>query len=221
MNASDGMGVGGSRGRVPPALSIRDEIPGDRESPAGVEGERRVVPQRAADLAVAAGDRKLGGGVVDACKVGWDREGGKPPGFLASLLESGEVVSIHLKDGLRFGEGMSGDGTIALEILEGFSQDHGNGTPVKGVPGGIELSDFGKLAQWGVVFDTKDAGALMCTGGAKSVRASVVSDPLGSCVGKILLLGGEGGGMAVSPNQIPPGSESLGEGGTNPCRHAV
>ena len=88
MDASDGMRVGGSRGRVPPALSIRDEIPGDGESPAGVEGERRVVPQGAADLAVAAGDRKLGGGVVDACKVGWDREGGKPPGILAGALAS-------------------------------------------------------------------------------------------------------------------------------------
>ena len=143
MDASDGMRVGGSRGRVPSALPVRDEVPGGGESPAGIEGEGRVVPQGAADLAVAAGDCKLGGGVVYACKVGWDREGREPPGFLASLLEPGEVVSIHLKDGLRFGEGMSGDGSIALEVLEGFSKDHGNGTSVKGVPGGIELSDFG------------------------------------------------------------------------------
>ena len=55
------------------------------------------------------------------------------------LLNLGEAVSVHFEDGLGFREGVAGDGTIALEILDGFAKYHGNSSPVKGIPGCIEL----------------------------------------------------------------------------------
>ena len=221
MDASDGMRVGSGEGRAPPALPIRDKVPSDREAPTSVEGERRVVPQRAAELAMTAGDCKFSGGVVDAHKVGWDREGRESPDVLARLLEPGKVLGVHLEDSLGFREGMPGNSSVALKVLEGFTKDHGDGATVKGISCSIELADLGQIAQRGVVFNTEDAGALGCAGGAESVSTSVVSNPLSRSVGNVLLLRGPGGRVAVLPDEVPPGSESLWESGADPRRHAI